>query len=60
VFGDFITGTIRGLIPEGPDQLRMEVLLESGLNIVSFAEDLSGELYVIDFSGGAYRIVSGS
>lgn len=59
VFGDFVSGTIWGLFPESANQFRMEVLLESGLNIVSFAEDHSGELLVVDFAGGIFRIVNG-
>ncbi len=58
VFGDFITGAVRGLVPEEGGQYRLESLLESGLNIVSFAEDFSGELYVVDFSGSIYQIVA--
>ncbi|NNF52614.1 MAG: glucose dehydrogenase [Gammaproteobacteria bacterium] len=60
VFGDFLTGTIWGLFPEANSTYRSEVLLESGLNIVSFAEDLSGELYVLDFAGSIYAVVPGS
>ena len=60
IFGDFLTGTIWGLFPESGDNYRMEVLLESGLNVVSFAEDLAGEIYVIDFAGGVYKLVPDS
>lgn len=60
LFGDFLTGTIWGLFPEANNQYRMEVLLESGLNIVSFAEDLAGEVYVIDFAGSVFKVVSGN
>jgi glucose/arabinose dehydrogenase len=31
--------------------------VETGLSISSFAEDASGELYIIDLEGGIYRIV---
>lgn len=59
LFSDFLSGTIWGLFPEGGGQFRMQVLLESGLNVVSFAQDLDGELYVLDFGGAIYRIVQG-
>lgn len=58
IFGDFISGTIWGLFPEANNQYRLQRLLESGLNIVSFAQDAAGELYVLDFSGSVYRIIA--
>lgn len=61
VFGDFGSGTIWGLIDEGNNQFRRLELSQSGLSISSFAEDNTGELYVIDFGAGAIsRIVPGS
>lgn len=59
VFGDFLTGTIRGLSEEAGGGFRTDILLESGLNIVSFAQDAAGEIYVIDFSGGLYKVIRG-
>jgi glucose/arabinose dehydrogenase len=59
VFGDFISGRIWGLSSEdGTWQRRTLIGSNSGLSIVSFAEDHSGELYVVDFGGGLYRLVS--
>jgi glucose/arabinose dehydrogenase len=57
VFGDYASGRIWGLTRRGGDYERVE-LLESHLNISSFSEDRDGELYVIDYNGGIYRIVS--
>lgn len=56
VFGDFASGWLWGLSQDGGSWQRSK-LLESGLAISSFAEDATGELYVIDYGGGAlYRL----
>jgi uncharacterized repeat protein (TIGR03806 family) len=54
VFGDFVSGRVFAYTPDTgvpPDQL-----LDSSLSISSFAEDHDGELYVVDYGGGLYRI----
>jgi uncharacterized repeat protein (TIGR03806 family) len=55
VFGDFISGRIFAHTPasgvRAPD-----ALLDSSLSISSFAEAEDGELYVVDYGGGLYRI----
>ena len=53
VFGDLCSGEI--FVWEG-DQQRM--LLPTALSIASFGEDESGELYVVDLQGAAYRLVN--
>jgi glucose/arabinose dehydrogenase len=55
IFGDYISGRIWGLFPQGPEYDRDE-LLDSSINISSFGEDRNGELYVIDHGGRIYRI----
>ena len=58
VYGDFIAGTIWGLIDDGQGGLEPQVLIDSGLSIASFAEAADGTLYVLDYaSGRPYRIV---
>ena len=52
VFGDFITGRLFGIPEDSTSGVVAEVLAESGLQIVSFAEDSSGELYLLHFAGG--------
>ncbi len=54
-FGDYCTGFIWSLQRDG-DQWRMTKRLESGVRISSFGEDVNGELYVVDHSGGVYRL----
>jgi glucose/arabinose dehydrogenase len=54
-FGDFVSGRIWGLFPEGSGYDRVE-LLDSEVNISSFGQDRDGELYVVDHGGRIYRI----
>ncbi|MEE9494134.1 MAG: PQQ-dependent sugar dehydrogenase [Gammaproteobacteria bacterium] len=56
LFSDFGTGTLWGLFPAGNGQYSRQVLLDSNLRVVSFAEANNGELFVLDFRGAIYRI----
>jgi glucose/arabinose dehydrogenase len=59
VFGDFISGTIWGLFPDGAGGFQRRLLVDSELGVVSFAEGADGELYVLDlFGGGIHRLVA--
>ena len=53
VFGDYCSGEIF-TFPGGP----ANVLLDTGLNISSFGEDESGEIYVVGLGGTVHRITS--
>jgi glucose/arabinose dehydrogenase len=58
-FGDYCSGTIWAISSTAASPATPVVVLESGLNISSFGQDDSGELYVVDHGGGhIYRIVS--
>jgi uncharacterized repeat protein (TIGR03806 family) len=60
VFGDFVTGRIWRLNPNGSGGFTSEDLLDTGYSISSFGEANDGELYVVDYSGGdLYRIDDG-
>lgn len=57
VFGDFCSGQIWRLNHDAQGQPKKQTLLSSGLGISSFAEDQTGELYVLDwFDGSIYKI----
>jgi glucose/arabinose dehydrogenase len=58
LFGDFVSGTIWGLFPNGGNSFERRIVLNSQLSIVSFAQANNGELFVVDYTGGLYRIVS--
>ena len=52
VYGDFVSGRIWGLFP-GESGLEPQLLLESGVNITSFAQGADGEIYFLSFGDGA-------
>ncbi len=57
VFGDFVNGRIWRLVSEGGG-FELDELLDTDINIASFAESSSGELYVLGIGGGLYRLVN--
>lgn len=59
LFADYCTGYLWGLIPNGDGTYSVTDYIETDMHPSSFAEDASGELYIIDLDGGIYRIVSG-
>jgi len=52
VFGDFISGRFFAFDATSMAGVTPDELLDSSLSIVSFAEDINGELYVLDFGVG--------
>ncbi|MBH28419.1 MAG: glucose dehydrogenase [Chloroflexi bacterium] len=57
VYGDFCSGTIWTISRITPDDWDEALIIESDLQISSFGEDEDGELYVVDYAGGIYKIV---
>ncbi|MDA7535004.1 hypothetical protein N8613_03645, partial [Verrucomicrobia bacterium] len=53
VYGDWETGKIWGLKTEGDRVTWQQELVDTSLKIVTFGEDHEGELYVVDYAGGA-------
>lgn len=51
VFGDFVSGRIFAIPEDSQPGVEPDVLLDTALSIVSFAEDADGELYLLDFGG---------
>lgn len=56
-FGDFCNGNIWGILPDGQDNWKAQLLFETGLNISSFGEDVFGELYMIAHNGTVYQLL---
>jgi len=55
IYADFCSGTIWGI-----DQnlsFSVQVVMQTELNISSFGEDASGEIYLLDYNGGIYKFV---
>ncbi len=55
VFADFCSGEIFGW-----NGARVDTLLDTALNVASFGEDESGELYVVDLGGTVSRLTNPS
>jgi len=56
VYGDYNLGTIWGLRYENGKVVERGTLLEQPKNIVSFAEDAAGELYVLCFDDKIFKL----
>lgn len=57
VFGDFTSGRLFGIREDSVVGTSPEVFRETGLQIVSFAEDTDGEIYVLNFGGTIHQVV---
>jgi uncharacterized repeat protein (TIGR03806 family) len=60
IHGDFCTGTLRTVVKEADQSYSASVLLNSGLNIASFAQGLDGEVLLVAISGQVYKFVERS
>ncbi len=58
VFGDFCSGTIWGMRYDGTSVTESLRLADSGLNITSFGQDLTGEIYILSRNEGIYRLAT--
>jgi len=56
VFGDFVTGSLWHIAGDTSPTRVMPAGFPTGLNIASFGEDVAGELFVVDYGGGIYRL----
>ena len=59
LFADYCTGYLWGLVPNGDGTYTATDYIETEMNPSSFAEDVSGELYLLDLNGSVNRIVRG-
>lgn len=57
IYGDFCSGLIWTLRPNGNGGWTNEVLFRTPYNISSFGEDEAGELYVLDRNGAVYKLI---
>lgn len=56
LYGDYCSGTIWGLLPDGQGGSVTQPLFESGARISSFGLDSQGRVYLVDHSGAVYRL----
>ncbi|MGB5324904.1 MAG: PQQ-dependent sugar dehydrogenase, partial [Pseudomonadales bacterium] len=60
IFGDYLSGQVWALAPDGNGGYEASELLDSSYYISSFAQGLNGELFVTDYvNGGLHKLVSG-
>lgn len=57
LYGDYCSGRIWSAYRDAQGAWNSGVFLETGLQISSFGEDESGELYVMDYGGRLFRIL---
>ena len=58
VFGDYCSGRLWGLAPDGSGGRAMAPLLREDINPSSFGEALDGRLFVVDLGGALFQIVA--
>ena len=56
VYGDFCSGKVFGLRYVDGEVVEHQQLLDTGLHIMSFAQDNNGELYLLSQESGIYRL----
>ena len=59
IYGDYITGTIWAVRPEGNDAYSHQTLVDTDQRITSFTEGSGGELFVLDYdyTGQIYEVL---
>ena len=58
IYGDFCSGKIWALRHDGGRVTEKLELVDSRLEISSFGEDQDGEIFILSFDGGIYRLVA--
>ena len=58
VFGDFCSGKIWSLRYDGESATESLLLVESGLNITPFGQDLARKIYILSRNAGIYHLVT--
>ena len=58
IYGDYALGSIFGLRWQNGKVADQAILLQQPKNIMSFAQDLEGELYMLAQDGGIYQLVT--
>ena len=56
VYGDYVTGILWALTNEGNELTSLQEIARSTVKVIAFGEDSSGELLVLDYAGGIYKL----
>lgn len=57
LYGDYVTGKIWAARLNGVEVTEVKELVDSPLEVVCFGVDAAGEVYIVDYGGGIYRLV---
>jgi len=57
IYGDYVTGKIWAIRHDGKEVTWQQELADTPLQIICFGVDHAGELYVVDYHGGIYRLM---
>ncbi len=57
IFADFISGTLFSIPADQQPTLRVSAGSPTNLSISSFGESVGGEIFVVDYQGGLYRVI---
>ena len=57
-YGDYVSGNLWGLKKNKDGKFQSKLLMRTGRSIASFGEDEDGEVFLLSFDGGIYKIVS--
>jgi len=60
IYGDYCSGKIWGASQQSDGRWTTTLLLQTSMNISTFGEDESGELYVADLGGNVHRLIDPS
>ncbi len=56
VYGDYVTGVLWALTNDGNELVSLEEIVRSTVKVIAFGEDSTGELLVLDYAGGIYKL----
>jgi glucose/arabinose dehydrogenase len=57
LFSDYCSGVLRYAYKDDSGAWQSDILLQTGMQVSSFGEDETGELYLIDYNGTVYKFV---
>jgi glucose/arabinose dehydrogenase len=57
LFSDYCSGVLRYAYRDESGAWQSDILLQTGMQVSSFGEDETGELYLIDYNGTVYKFV---
>jgi hypothetical protein len=57
LFSDYCSGVLRYAYRDESGAWQSDILMQTGMQVSSFGEDETGELYLIDYNGTVYKFV---